>query len=157
MSRLAIDRFRFGLQWCLAKAVDMGLDIAITPHLDDGLERGELSIYPVCHQHMSCRCRADFAELPQERLLYSTVCQPLASDLLHDRIGLAALPMSLLCCVLKPPAGGWRNALVFDPLAKYGGFSYYEIMLRPIAQALNAVITPNTQVRLHAVDVRSFT
>lgn len=62
MNRLAIDRFRFGLQWCLAKAVEMDLDIAITPHLDDGLEYG-----------------------------------------------------------------GWRNALVFDPLAKYGGYSYYDV------------------------------
>jgi hypothetical protein len=44
INRLAIDRFRFGLQWCLAKAVDLGLDIAITPHLDDGLEMGE------CHK-----------------------------------------------------------------------------------------------------------
>lgn len=61
INRLAIDRFRFGLQWCLAKAIDLGLDIAITPHLDDGLEYG-----------------------------------------------------------------GWRNALWFDPLQKYGGFSYYE-------------------------------
>lgn len=41
INKLAIDRFRFGLQWCLAKAVEMGLDIAITPHLDDGLEMGE--------------------------------------------------------------------------------------------------------------------
>uniref|UniRef100_A0A383W7Z6 Glycoside hydrolase family 5 domain-containing protein n=1 Tax=Tetradesmus obliquus TaxID=3088 RepID=A0A383W7Z6_TETOB len=83
VNKLAIDRFRFGLQWCLAKAVELGLDIAITPHLDDGLEMG-----------------------------------------------------------------GWRNALVFDPLVKYGNFSYYDVMLRPIAQALNAVITPDTQVLL---------
>lgn len=48
------------------------------------------------------------------------------------------------------PAGGWRNALVFDPLVKYDGFSYYEVMLRPIAQALNAVITPDTQVSYSA-------
>jgi hypothetical protein len=40
INKLAIDRFRFGLQWCLAKAVELGLDIAITPHLDDGLEMG---------------------------------------------------------------------------------------------------------------------
>jgi hypothetical protein len=26
INRLAIDRFRFGLQWCLAKAVDMVSD-----------------------------------------------------------------------------------------------------------------------------------
>lgn len=43
--------------------------------------------------------------------------------------------------------GGWRNALVFDPLAKYGGTSYYELMLQPIAKALGAVITNETQVR----------
>jgi hypothetical protein len=78
--------------------------------------------------------------------------------------------------------GGWRNALVFDPMEKYGGFSYYEVrsmqevcmmgdtcagveglvrstshinfpvfptlqvMLKPISQALNAVIKPSTQV-----------
>jgi len=59
INRLAIDRFRFGLQWCFAKAVEMGLDSAITPHLDDGLENG-----------------------------------------------------------------GWRNALVFDPLVKYEKFRY---------------------------------
>jgi hypothetical protein len=62
INKLAIDRFRFGLQWCLAKAVEMGLDIAITPHLDDGLEYG-----------------------------------------------------------------GWRNALWFNPLQQYGGFSYYDV------------------------------
>jgi hypothetical protein len=61
----------------------MGLSIAITPHLDDGLE-----------------------------------------------------------------LGGWRNALAFDPLAKYSGYTYWDIMLQPLAQALNAVITPDTQVGL---------
>ena len=43
--------------------------------------------------------------------------------------------------------GGWRNALVFDPLAKYGDFSYYDIMLKPLASALNAVVGPETKVR----------
>ena len=80
VNKLAIDRFRFGLQWCLAKAVELDLDISITPHLDDGLEMG-----------------------------------------------------------------GWRNALVFDPLAKYAGYSYYDVVLRPIASALNAVITPDAR------------
>jgi hypothetical protein len=42
--------------------------------------------------------------------------------------------------------GGWRNALNFDPLVKHAGFSYYDVMLRPIAAALNAVISPDTQV-----------
>jgi hypothetical protein len=44
INKLAIDRFRFGLQWCMAKAVELGLDIAITPHLDDGLEMGEQTV-----------------------------------------------------------------------------------------------------------------
>jgi hypothetical protein len=42
--------------------------------------------------------------------------------------------------------GGWRNALVFDPLVKYGDFSYYDVMLKPLASALNAVIGPDTKV-----------
>lgn len=29
--------------------------------------------------------------------------------------------------------GGWRNGLVFDPLTKYGGYSYYEV--RPVCSA----------------------
>jgi hypothetical protein len=43
-------------------------------------------------------------------------------------------------------AGGWRNGLVFDPLQKYGNYSYAEFMLYPLADALNAVITPSTDV-----------
>jgi hypothetical protein len=54
--------------------------------------------------------------------------------------------MSVTFMLVSCLAGGWRNALVFDPLAKYDGFSYYDVMLRPVAQALNAVITPDTQV-----------
>ena len=42
--------------------------------------------------------------------------------------------------------GGWRNGLVFDPLARYGSFSYAEFMLYPLADALNAAIGPNTKV-----------
>lgn len=60
MNRLAIDRFRFGLQWCLAKAVDLGLDIAITPHLDDGLERGKRLHLP-CTTSMCDRCSLHLA------------------------------------------------------------------------------------------------
>jgi len=42
--------------------------------------------------------------------------------------------------------GGWRNGLVFDPLARYGSMSYAEFMLYPLADALNAAIGPNTKV-----------
>ncbi|KAL4423381.1 hypothetical protein ABPG77_004312 [Micractinium sp. CCAP 211/92] len=35
---------------------------------------------------------------------------------------------------------GWRNTLPFDPLQKFQGFSYYDILLEPIADALNAVV-----------------
>eukprot|EP00884_Botryococcus_braunii_P003248 jgi/Botrbrau1/12924/Bobra.92_1s0004.1 len=42
--------------------------------------------------------------------------------------------------------GGWRNGLIFDPLAKYGDYSYLDFMLNPLADALNAVMTPHTRV-----------
>eukprot|EP00884_Botryococcus_braunii_P004939 jgi/Botrbrau1/14446/Bobra.0014s0091.1 len=42
--------------------------------------------------------------------------------------------------------GGWRNGLVFDPLKKYGNYSYAEFMLYPLADALNSVILPTTDV-----------
>lgn len=41
-----------------------------------------------------------------------------------------------------PPArssGLWRNGLVFDPLVKYSGLSWADIMLYPLARALNQV------------------
>jgi hypothetical protein len=34
-------------------------------------------------------------------------------------------------------AGSWRNGLLFKPAEKYGGFSYDDIMLAPLADALN--------------------
>jgi hypothetical protein len=84
----AVGRFKRGMQNCFRKAVEMGMDISLTPHLDDAF-------------------------------------------------GL----------------GAWRNALIMDPTAKHagnnteqGGFSYYDIMLRPLAQALNAVISNSTKV-----------
>lgn len=30
----------------------------------------------------------------------------------------------------------WRNGVVFDPMSKYGGFSYLEVLLNPLARAL---------------------
>lgn len=49
-------------------------------------------------------------------------------------------PLCLAC------PGGWRNGLRFDPLESYGGYSYVDFMLYPLADALNAVLTANTQV-----------
>jgi hypothetical protein len=47
------------------------------------------------------------------------------------------------CCV-----GGWRNGLVFDPLAEYGsdGLSYADFFLYPLADALSQVIDSTTNV-----------
>eukprot|EP00878_Enallax_costatus_P042632 GHUV01050055.1.p1 GENE.GHUV01050055.1~~GHUV01050055.1.p1 ORF type:complete len:299 (+),score=46.39 GHUV01050055.1:42-938(+) len=40
----------------------------------------------------------------------------------------------------------WRNSLRVNPLAKYSGFSYTDIMLVPLAHALNAVMTEDMTV-----------
>lgn len=42
----------------------------------------------------------------------------------------------------------WRNLLNVDPTAKYGGWSYEDIVVRPASEALKAVIKPNTKVRM---------
>eukprot|EP01025_Chloroclados_australasicus_P033446 TRINITY_DN3411_c0_g1_i2.p2 TRINITY_DN3411_c0_g1~~TRINITY_DN3411_c0_g1_i2.p2 ORF type:complete len:362 (-),score=59.47 TRINITY_DN3411_c0_g1_i2:442-1527(-) len=66
---------------CFEYAIDHGLSISLSPHLDDGLEQG-----------------------------------------------------------------GWRNTLRFDPLVPYGNYSYADIMLYPLADALSSVLTPSTKV-----------
>ena len=43
-------------------------------------------------------------------------------------------------------AGGWRNGLRFDPLVKYGNWSYVDFFLFPLADALNAALQPDTKV-----------
>ena len=49
-------------------------------------------------------------------------------------------------------AGGrvqqWRNWVVFDPTEKYAGYSYDELMLGTIADALAETVTPKTRVEL---------
>ena len=40
----------------------------------------------------------------------------------------------------------WRNLLDFDPLAKYNGWSYEDVVVRPAAEALRAVVKPTTKV-----------
>jgi len=42
--------------------------------------------------------------------------------------------------------GTWRNMLKFDPVQKYDGWSYEDVVVRPASQALNAVIKPETRV-----------
>ena len=44
------------------------------------------------------------------------------------------------------PAGGWRNGLLFDPLKKYGNYSYTDVMLYPLATALANVATADTKI-----------
>eukprot|EP00879_Flechtneria_rotunda_P026552 GHRR01028322.1.p1 GENE.GHRR01028322.1~~GHRR01028322.1.p1 ORF type:complete len:407 (+),score=78.90 GHRR01028322.1:202-1422(+) len=42
--------------------------------------------------------------------------------------------------------GQWRNAMLINPLAKYGGFSYTEIMLMPLTAAMANALMANTLV-----------
>ncbi len=42
----------------------------------------------------------------------------------------------------------WRNLVDFDPVLKYGGWSYEDVVVRPAADAIAAVIKPGTKVRL---------
>ena len=43
--------------------------------------------------------------------------------------------------------GGWRNGLLFDPFKKYGDWSYMDIMITPLVEALRPVLKHNTKVR----------
>lgn len=42
--------------------------------------------------------------------------------------------------------GGWRNGLRFDPFKKYGDWSYVDIMLDPLVNALRSAMTADTKV-----------
>ena len=42
--------------------------------------------------------------------------------------------------------GGWRNGLRFDPFKKYGDWSYVDIMLDPLVNALRTAMTKQTAV-----------
>jgi hypothetical protein len=44
--------------------------------------------------------------------------------------------------------GGWRNTLAFDPLEAFGGFSFYDIMLAPIVDALDAALLDTSKAWL---------
>lgn len=56
--------------------------------------------------------------------------------------------------------GQWRNAMLINPLEKYGGMSYVDVVLKPLADAMAATIQENTYVscvalgggRSHQVD-----
>lgn len=41
----------------------------------------------------------------------------------------------------------WRNLLDFDPLAKYAGYSYEDVVVRPTAEALRTTLKPSQKVR----------
>lgn len=66
---------------CLQYAVDLGFDIAFTPHLDDGANSGQ-----------------------------------------------------------------WRNAMRINPLERHEGVSYYDLVLRPLAEAMRDALRPGTYV-----------
>lgn len=40
----------------------------------------------------------------------------------------------------------WRNLIDFDPLVKFGGFSYEDVVVRPAADAIRTVARPSTKV-----------
>lgn len=40
----------------------------------------------------------------------------------------------------------WRNFLDFDPLAKYDGYSYEDVVVRPTADALRTALKPGQKV-----------
>lgn len=63
--------------------------------------------------------------------LYELICQLFDTSLADCRCGL----------------GGWRNGLRFDPFKKYGDWSYVDIMLDPLVNALRSSMTADTKVR----------
>ena len=42
------------------------------------------------------------------------------------------------CCLLQEYT--WRNVLQFSPTAKYNGYSYSDVVLKPMATAVNKAI-----------------
>ena len=84
-----VARWQALFQPCLKYAVDLGFDIAFTPHLDDGLNNGQ-----------------------------------------------------------------WRNAMRINPLEKYGGMSYFDVVLKPLADSMAATLQPDTYVRARRLAAR---
>eukprot|EP01024_Parvocaulis_polyphysoides_P038886 TRINITY_DN3511_c0_g2_i1.p1 TRINITY_DN3511_c0_g2~~TRINITY_DN3511_c0_g2_i1.p1 ORF type:complete len:548 (-),score=70.28 TRINITY_DN3511_c0_g2_i1:1419-2846(-) len=76
-----IDYFRDDMKLCFGYAINNGLSISLSPHLDDGLE-----------------------------------------------------------------LGGWRNTIPFDPLQPYGNYTYADILLYPLADAIAATAKLGTKV-----------
>jgi hypothetical protein len=46
------------------------------------------------------------------------------------------------------PGGLWRNFLMFDPLVNYEGYSYYDVVLKPLLNALSQTVKPNSLILL---------
>jgi hypothetical protein len=42
--------------------------------------------------------------------------------------------------------GVWRNGLLFSPSTKYGSYSYADVMIRPLAEALRDALAAAAQV-----------
>lgn len=42
--------------------------------------------------------------------------------------------------------GQWRNAMLINPLQKYGGMSYFDFVIKPLADVMAATLQPNTKV-----------
>jgi hypothetical protein len=46
----------------------------------------------------------------------------------------------------NPEHNAWRNYLDFDPLVRYQGWTYEDLIIRPAADAIRTVTKPNTRV-----------
>ena len=117
----AVSRFRAGMESCFRKAVEMGLDISVTPHLDDGLMAGAWR--------------------------NSLVMDPLAKH--QNASALAFVCGNSTNSSLLAQQGGGVNctwpAASQQAAPEAQALSYYDSMLRPLAQALSAAITNPTK------------
>ena len=148
---------------CLEHAIGLGLDVAINvsaaQHSAAQHSTAQHSTAQHCSGlHQPPRAAAQGAAAPALR----------AEEARHpERSGRAAgprVPARLLptfstptpCPSSRRPAScqvhaddgraqnGWRNTLAFDPLQPASGFSFFDIMLAPIADALNLVLLDNS-------------
>ncbi len=43
----------------------------------------------------------------------------------------------------------WRNTLDFKPLEQYGGYSYYDVLISPVADAISAFQANNSGIKAY--------
>jgi hypothetical protein len=48
------------------------------------------------------------------------------------------------CCIPAADGYSWRNLLDFDPLQLYNGFSYNDVLVIPVAEAIREVWEPKS-------------